>query len=132
MNSNGFEGGESRVDFPLIQQLKQELEGQLKLSQKLGDDLKAERADNLLLRQMAEHQHYQEVSGDNALHKENVRLGQEIVKRDALIDMLAKELESGSRDSQKVYVVNGANEDMLELVKLKGELKRKLAQLNQT
>ena len=46
-----------------------------------------------------------------------MRLNNEIVKRDALIDMLAKELDGKKpSESKPVYIVNGMNDDMLELV----------------
>lgn len=81
---------------------------------------------------MVDFNKWQEAQKDNDLHRENVRLQQEVVKRDALIDLLGRELDKKPKsDSEKtVYVVNGVNEDMLKLVRYQGELKRRLKEMS--
>lgn len=90
-----MEGGEDplRVDWPLITQMKRELEMQLRLNEELSTALRASNTNGLLLKQITESFRAQELANDNALHKENMRLTQEIVKRDAMIDLLGREID---------------------------------------
>ena len=89
------EGGEeNRIDVPLIASLKRELESQVVNNQRLLEDMQDIQTKNLLLRQMVDFNKWQEAQKDNDLHRENVRLQQEVVKRDALIDLLGRELDN--------------------------------------